>query len=364
MKIAYGVHGYGRGHATRALAILRELRKKHEVLVLAGSDAYDALCDERPVARIPTFGYEYRRRGGKSNWLTFRRNAPSALDLLTGGNVSAMVEQIIREFDAKIVISDAEPWTHHAAARLGIPRISFDHFGILAFFRPQMSWFDRMLAQRDVWLYRMLMGQPERVIVSSFYDAPAARGGVQLVGPILRREVYETPASQGDYLLAYFNKGAKLFTRRVETALRDVGLPVLVYGVPRVGRCGNLDFRLPGNHTFIEALAGCRAVVSTAGNQLVGEAAHFEKPLLVIPEDCVEQRVNGAAVERLGLGMCVSQRGISADVVREFLSREETWRENLRRQRRDGRIDALRTIERFVGELTPHTELQEASRVA
>lgn len=364
MRIVYGVHGYGRGHATRALAMLRELRRRHDVLVLAGGDAFDALAQEHPVARIPTFGYEYRAQGGKSNWLTFRKNAPAALDLLTCGNVSAMVEQVLRDFDAHVAISDAEPWTSHAAARLSVPRISFDHFGILAHFRPPMSMMDRGLCLRDVGIYRALMGRPERAIVSSFYDAPAARSGVELVGPILRPEVYDTPVVEGDYLLAYFNKGAQLFSRRVESALRDARLPVIVYGVNRVGRAGLLEFRPPGNHAFVQALAGCRAVVSTAGNQLVGEAAYFEKPLLVMPEDCVEQRVNGAAVARLGLGLCVAQRSITAAVVREFLQGAATCRPNLRRHQSDGRAAAVQAIERYVEELTGSRPAPKVTRVA
>jgi hypothetical protein len=36
MRILYGVFGYGRGHATRALSVLPELMERHEVTVLAG----------------------------------------------------------------------------------------------------------------------------------------------------------------------------------------------------------------------------------------------------------------------------------------------------------------------------------------
>src|ERR1700685_3997997 len=36
MRIVYGVHGYGWGHATRALGVLPDLMRPHEVLVLAG----------------------------------------------------------------------------------------------------------------------------------------------------------------------------------------------------------------------------------------------------------------------------------------------------------------------------------------
>lgn len=63
MRILYGVFGYGRGHATRALSVLPELRERHEVLLLAGGDAYDAIAPEHPVVRVPTLRYEYATNG-------------------------------------------------------------------------------------------------------------------------------------------------------------------------------------------------------------------------------------------------------------------------------------------------------------
>ena len=366
MRIAYGIHGYGRGHATRALAVLAELRRRHDVLVLAGGDAWDATHREFPVTRIPTLGYHYRAGGTRSNYLTFTRNAPAVLDLFFRGPAFQMVEDALRDFRADVVVSDAEPWTHQAAAALRVPRIGFDHFGVLAYCRSPMSPLDRLVAERDAWVYRKLMGQPERVIVSSFYDAPPRRPGVTFVGTLLRDEVFTVRPTSGDFLLAYFNKGVHIFGKRLERALRECGEPVRVYGTGRLGGDGNLTFCPPGNAAFLEDLAGCRAVISTAGNQLVGEAVHFGKPMLVMPEDCVEQRVNAAAVERMGLGLRVSQRGMRGEVIRSFLAELPRFEEAIRRAARDGRRESVEAIERFATELTGiETPRQEsASRVA
>ncbi len=351
MRIAYGVHGYGRGHATRALAVLADLVRRHDVLILAGGDAYDAMHREHPVVRIPTLGYYYRKNGTRSNWQTLKRNGPAVLDLFFHGPASQMVEDALRDFRADVAISDAEPWTSHTARRLGIPRIGFDHFGIMAHCRPEMSWCDRVVSSRDAWVYRRLMGQPERVIVSSFYDAPPLRPGVTVIGTLLRREVFGVKPSRGEYLLGYFNKGMHLFSRRVEAALRAQPCEVRVYGTRRKGSDGNLTYCPPSNVRFLEDLAGCRAVISTAGNQLVGEALHYGKPMLVMPEDCPEQRINALAVERLGIGAQVSQSAISAEVVRGFLSDEPKFLDSIRRAARDGRREALDAIERCLVEL-------------
>jgi len=56
MKIAYGVMGYGRGHAMRTSAVLPSLMQEHAITVYAGGDAYDVLSPLFPTVRIPTLG--------------------------------------------------------------------------------------------------------------------------------------------------------------------------------------------------------------------------------------------------------------------------------------------------------------------
>lgn len=351
MRIAYGVMGYGRGHATRASAVISELAQRHEVLVFAGGDAYDAMAGQYPAVRIPTLGYYYRRNGTRSNWQTLKRNAPAVLDLVFHGPAFQMVEDAFDDFRPDVVISDAEPWTHRVAKQKQIPRIGFDHFGVMAYCRPPMRWVDRLISFRDVKMYRWLMGQPERVLVSSFYAAPARRPGVAVIGTLLRDEVFQVAAERGAHLLAYFNKGVHLFSKRIEWALRALDCPVRVYGTRRIGSVGNLEFRPLGNFPFLSDLASCRAVISTAGNQLVGEALHFGKPMLVMPEDCVEQRVNALGLERLGIGRQVSQFRVTPEIIREFLGNEPQYLQNIERAARDGRREAVATLERFLHEL-------------
>jgi uncharacterized protein (TIGR00661 family) len=356
VRIAYGVFGYGRGHATRSAAVLSALIRQHQVLILAGGDAYDQLSLNFPVVRIPSMGYAYAPGGKRSNYLTLRQNAWYGLDVLFGGPVSQQVTAALSDFRPDVVISDAEPWTHQAARRLRIPRIGFDHFGILAHCRVPMPLLDRLLSVRDVWIYRMLMGRPERVIVSSFYPAPPRGPGIEVVGPLLRDEVLRFRPRDAGHYLCYLNKGEHLFTPRVEAALQHLPAPVLVYGTQRRGVHGRLDFRPLSNVPFVEDLAGCRAVISTAGNQLVGEALYLSKPMLVMPEDCVEQRLNAAAVARLGIGMATRMDRLSPAVVAEFVRREAEFREGMRRHVRDGRAEALSTIERYLRELAPDAE--------
>jgi uncharacterized protein (TIGR00661 family) len=354
MRILYGVHGYGRGHATRTLAILPELVKNHQVLVLSGGDGYSAIWPDYPVVRIPTLGFAYGHGSGRrSNWQTFRRNTPALLDLLWRGPTFEMVEVLVRDFAPDVIISDAEAWTHRVAQHLKVPRISFDHIGILAYCKPPIEWHDRLEAWLDTIIYRTLMGRPERILVSSFYDAPPRRPGVCVVGTLPRPAVRELQPTRGDYLLAYFNKGREQLNPRILGALEQLPCPVHIYGAGTQGRQGRLDFRPLSNLPFLEDLAGCRAVVSTAGNQLVGEAIFLGKPVLVMPERCVEQRLNAAAVERLGIGMRVDQKQFRVEKLRAFLDRADEFAANTKLHVRDGVAEARAAIERFLAELAP-----------
>jgi len=358
MRIAYGVHGYGRGHAMRAAAVLPDLSRRHDLLVLAGGDAHAALADDWPVVRIPTLRYHERRPGRRSVYLTLKRNLPAALDLLLGGPGVAMVRQALADFRPDVLVSDSEGWTHRAARALGVPRISFDHFGVLVYCRWPMGWMQRLVNRAEAMVYRALVARPDRHIVASFHAPPPRRDDVTVVGPVLRPVVREVTPEAGDFLLVYFSHPRRYYRPKVEAALRQAGLPVTVYGAPREGTDGNLTFRPLANRPFVEDLAACRAVFSTAGNQLISEAMYFEKPILALPEDSLEQRLNAAMVERLGAGMRTSLRRFSPEVLAAFLARTDEFRERLRAEAsatgpsRDGAADAVRAIERYAEELT------------
>jgi uncharacterized protein (TIGR00661 family) len=237
------------------------------------------------------------------------------------------------------------------ACHLRIPRIGFDHFGIMVYCKPRIPFGDRIRSRRDVLIYRWLMGKPDRIIVSSFYDAPPRWPRVRVVGPLLRDEVLSATPTLGTHLLVYFNKGEHQLTPRVEGALRASGEPMMIYGTRRRGRDGNLDFRPPSNLPFIEDMASCRAIISTAGNQLVGEAVHLGKPMLVIPEECVEQRLNAAALEWQGFGMRVRQCEFSVAHLQTFLANQPQYQERIRSAARNGRAEAVEAIEEFLAEL-------------
>jgi uncharacterized protein (TIGR00661 family) len=351
MRIAYGVHGYGRGHATRALAVLEALGARHDIRVFAGGDAHDLIRTRLPVTRVPCLGLCYR--GGKRDtWLTFRNNLPLLLDLVRRGPGLEAVASDMRAFAPDVVICDAEPWTNFAAQQLGVPRIGFDHFGVLVHCRVALPFADWLESFFDRMAYRWLMRWPERVLVSSFFQAKPRHSGVKLVGPLLGEHLRQFQPTLGEHLLVYFNQGTSQLSRRMLQTLGSLGSEVRLYGLGREGREGAITYRAPMREGFLRDLASCRAVLSTAGNQLMGEAMALAKPVLVVPESTVEQRLNAREIVRMGIGESLSPAELDREAILGFLGRADRYAQRASELASDGRARAVEWLERWVLELS------------
>lgn len=365
MRIAWGVMGYGRGHAMRTASVLPAIAAEHEVTVFTAGDAHPVLAPMAETVRIPMVGYRYNDHGGHSLWRTLQENAPQVSDLIFRGEGLQAVEDEFKRRKIDVVISDSEAWCHRAARNLGIPRISFDHVGILAYCKAHFPPDLLLAGLRDGIGYRAAMGIPDRILISSFYPAEGKFHGVKVVGPMLRDVVRQQRATRGDYLLAYFNKGDHQFTAQIQRTLNLLDFPVRVYGTPLVGEREHLKFCAPSNEDFVRDLAGCRAVLSTAGNQLIGEAIHFGKPILAMPEDAFEQRLNAHMIERMGVGAQVHQQSLNPSHIDRFLAEETQYRHRMREHAGDGRAEAIRSLLQYIDELAqPERVPVVSSRVA
>jgi len=134
MCLAYGVHGYGvatrsaRWRCCRRSAGGTSARARRR---RGGPAAREVSPGPDPRARA--FGY----RGSELSALrTLRENVfRLCSEALSTGPV-AEVEAVLDRFRPDVVVSDSEPLVLRAAGWLSIPRIGFDHVGIIAWCRP------------------------------------------------------------------------------------------------------------------------------------------------------------------------------------------------------------------------------------
>ncbi|MGJ8667924.1 MAG: glycosyltransferase family protein [Oceanococcus sp.] len=344
-RIAYGIMGYGRGHAMRSSALIRRLQDAYHVKVYAGPDAYAVMKDEFDCELIPCIHYRYGSSGSIDPFKTVLANIGPTADLLFGGQGTRTISRSWDEFRPDLVISDSESWSHRIANARRIPRISIDHVGVMAYCSPDFPKSDALNAQRDRMGYLAMMGVPEFAIVSSFYPAPTRYPNVRVVGPILRDIVQRAEVSQGKHLMAYFNKGEYQFHDGMAQALQACGRPVIAYGTPYRGQDGNVLYKGPSQEGFVADMASSAAVISTAGHQLASECLWLRKPMLLLPEDTVEQRLNAHMACQMGIGDQASLADLSGYDIQRFLRRLDEFSGGINFHRRDGGEEAWATLQ-------------------
>lgn len=351
LKIAYGVMGYGRGHATRTAAVLPTLMAEHDVRVFAGNDAYDALAPYFPTTKIPCIGYRYDQSGKLSTPHTIIGNYSIVKDALFKGDFYQRFTQQLLDWGVDVIITDSEIWTTRVAKDLNIPLISFDHVGIINHCLPPFpagQWFRGHLDRLG---YQWLLPKADRTLITSFYSALPRSPDIEVVGPIIRDEVRQLKPKSGDYLLAYFNKGEHQFLPHVEQALAGLNMPVVIYGVGERQNQGLLTYKPLSKTQFAEDLANCRALLSTCGNQTMGECLYLKKPVLVMPEDCFEQKLNAFMVERMGIGRRTSLGRIGSEIIEAFLDNEFAYRSRMGGHASDARDYAAQRLLQHIQEL-------------
>lgn len=329
-KIFYSMAGEGRGHAVRVRTLTELLRGEHELHLFAPDDAfeflsrfYDAAGPSVRLLRIPGLRFHYT-----SSRLDLTKSIFAGLKY-AGYDLHRLVRALARRIELEspdLVITDFEPALPRAARRVGVPVLSLDHQYMLRAF--DLSTLPGSLQRYAwamsfaVWLY---YHQQQRTVVSSFYTPPLKPGWehVTCVGPMIRDDVARQTPVRGDFALSYLRKCTP---RHAIEALKAASMPVKVYGLGERPPEANLTFHPISEVTFVEDLAGCRAVISAAGNQLLGESLFLGKPFFAIPEKHHhEQLINAHFLRASGAGDWTTLETFGADDLQRFLSRLEEF---------------------------------------
>lgn len=351
-KIFYAVSGEGRGHAMRARTLVEELKSEHRIFLYAPHHAHDILA---PVYRDGA-AVELRRLPG----LRFHYSTARRLDYLrTGwgslGYLARLADAVRRmtsdlsEEQPDLAVTDFEPILPRAARRAGVPFLSLDHQHFLTTYDlgslpPRLRFYAALMAVIVRAYYRGQLA----TVVSSFYFPPLKRRArnVTQIGVLLRPEILKARPETGGHLLAYLRR---FDGRRVLAALEGCGCEVRVYGLgcrPDQGRLRFLGIDVEG---FAADLASCRGLVTTAGNQLIGEAQYLGKPVLAMPEEGnLEQEINAHFLSRSRTGMVVAMEAVTAEHVRALLDDAEHLVARIDRRRLCGNPAALAALRRHL----------------
>ena len=353
-KIFYSMAGEGRGHAVRVMTLVEHLRQQHELVLFAPGDAYEFLEKAygagqfESVRLVPVAGLKFRYTGGKLDLFKSTAGAMS----FAYRKMPALVEELRRRIELEqpdLAISDFEPTLPRAARLTGLPWMSIDHQHVLlAYDLSSLPFLLRRYAWWMSWAVRWYYGWNDYTpVASSFYTPPLKKGfsHVHQVGPMLRPEVVATPISTGDFLLSYLRSNTP---PEVVEILAQSGWPVRIYGLGTRPAIGKLSFHAIDEHRFVADLAACAGLFSAAGNQLLGEALYYGKPVFAIPEAMHhEQQINAHFLKQMGGGDWVTAESFRADRFQQFLARLDEFRGHLAplKGNLNGTPDALSAIQ-------------------
>ncbi len=368
-RIAYALSGQGRGHASRVLAMADALTARdHEIRFFCGGTAFEILSNRvANVSKIPAL-----KQVVQGNRLCIGQTLLQNAKLVARRrSIIAEIADELSEFKPDLLITDFEAFTPRAAGQIGVPVLSFNHQQIVTRTRYELPARYKPHAFLTELTIRLLAPRNAvHTLLTSFYfpelKDPA---NTTIVRPIIRPAVSRLVPRDDGHVLVYFNQTSG--SEFVIEALSQTDARFVVYNFDRPeGRdYPNIVFKDTSVDEFLDDLAGCSAVISTAGFTLTSEALFLGKPIMVAPNNGIfEQTLNALFLERDRLGAVVCGRRLTAEDVKDFLGQRQEYARRLQNRNGSGNEDALRCIERvlrLVGATTfPAVKPQKRSLVA
>jgi uncharacterized protein (TIGR00661 family) len=342
-KILYGVHGTAHGHGIRALTMARRF-PEHEFLFVSNEAGPGILQGEYPVVEVPSLGTVFTRHR-VDTWATLKLNFPVWRERKA---LLRRVLGLIESFKPDAVISDYEFFVTRACRRLGVPCLSIDHQHVITACHHPIPWGEYPSYLATSLAVRLLFSRATDYLVISFFQ-PEVKPGlrVKILPPLLRETVLARQPIDGDHVLVYqsYITDFQKFLTFVEALKR----PVIVYGVNKEGREGNLLYKKKSEEGFLDDLASCAYVVCGGGHSMISEALYYGKPVISFPiQGAFEQFLNAFYLERLGYGRCFTGPYLEPEIIPEFESQLEEFRSRIRNTRFCGNAEIFGQVEEFV----------------
>jgi uncharacterized protein (TIGR00661 family) len=290
MKILYGVQATGNGHISRSREVIRELKDLgHDVRVLLSGRESSLLWEMDEFQPYETFqGLTFAYHRGKLKYMQ------TALQL----NLVQFYRDI-HAFDAvdyNLVITDFEPLSARIARLNRLPLIGIGHQYAFAHDIPVEG--SNPLA---------------RYILNNYAPADFPVGlhwhhfKQPILPPIIPNHIEQDQKIQENKIIVYlpFEKSDDIIALLEEYKNHHF---FIYHRCERAQDQNNLHLRPYSRSGFLADLAECNGVICNAGFELVSEALHLGKKILVKPlAGQMEQLSNAMVISRLKLGTAMKR---------------------------------------------------------
>lgn len=320
MRVLFLVQGEGRGHLTQALSLAQMLKLAgHEVIgALVGVTAergVPVFFSEKFAAPItPVFSPGLVYNAGTNELQPFKTTVQAIRYARPFWRSLKQVRDHIEAQQPDVVVNFYEMLGGLTYALLSpsAPMVCIAH-QYMAFHsnfqRPRGQWFYRLAFRLNT---RMTCFGARELLALSFDKQPdELKQRVRIVPPLLRKEVTELRPANGDFLLAYVTQpGLTIEIRKAHEQRPDVRIDGFHAGVsvPDQVIDETLTYHAIDGKRFLDFMARCKAIITTAGFESVCEAAYLGKPALLIPQpNHFEQACNAIDGQRAGVGLASDQ---------------------------------------------------------
>jgi len=365
-NICFGLSGEGRGHATRVKTLVDDLRLRHSISIYTSGMAYDFLHgayadSDVEVNLIPGLRFHYKQ----SNKISYFSSGIEAITYIA--KLRKTVEKTHRSLERAqpdMILTDFEPLLPRAAKKMGLPYVSLNHQHFLLTY--DLTSLPIALQRHAAFMSRVVKTYYQEqihTIVSSFYFPPLRKGitGVTQIGVLLTSEIIEAIPEDREHIVVYLRR---FEAPKVLEALTKVGRQAYVYGLGEHPSIGNIKFCKIDPKAFVEHLSTACLLVSTAGNQLIGEALYLNKPVLAMPEvSNYEQAINAHFLEKSGAGRQVQLDLITRRDITTILDNPDQFTRHIDRGRLKGNDIAIEFIENYLSQKETGAMLNQCRQI-
>lgn len=315
------VQGEGRGHLTQAITISEILRQhNHEICcVVVGMSAKKNLpaffpaAIGAPVVSVPSPGFvtDNENRSvlaGK----TLVHNLISVKDYISS---IRKINKLIRFHKPDMIINFYEPLAalYNLVYREKIRTFSIAHQFV--YLHPGFHFPETGMLRRNIlkWYTRFVALYSHKIFAISMYQLPAlVSGQIVVMPPLLRAAILKMNPAKENFILVYLvNSGYK--SQIIEWHKQHP--EITIHCFMDCNQLKNehkgewiwddtLSFHSLNDKKFMEMMASCSAMATTAGFESVCEAMYLSKPVMMVPvEGQFEQYCNAADAQKNGAGI-------------------------------------------------------------
>ncbi len=349
MKVLFIVQGEGRGHLFQALALKQMMDTGTYILVgvLVGTTKDRSFPEgfindiKAPVTTFLSPALKYNTGAGKgvnmkqTLFLNLKQIPAFAKSLQT-------IHQTVNRLKPDVIINFYELLTgfYCFCYRPVIPVVSIGHQYLMnhpEFVFPEKQTFQKQLLRLN---NRMTaFGSVRRLALSFRYMPDCPDRNLYVIPPLIREEVRAMEVSHGNYILVYLTHPS-LQQQIIDWHVGNPDIMIHCFGSfsqekPLIYYSDFLVFHQIDSTRYLQMMASCRALATTAGFESVSEAMLFNKPVLMVPVpghyeqacNAIDGQVAGAGVagKTFDLSLLINyipRHSASHDVYERWLTTE------------------------------------------